>query len=441
MDSTHSHLALYFAAFRHSNMIGVEGAAEQFERIVTRSQSNTADRSLPFFWRRWVLMILGSLAGLVVASLLVMPWHQVGLTTSQRCKGVRSASSPQDESRLIVGDSVPDFDTAQSATPPDSGKPRRSSPDQVTVDTVFSRARGSDRPAYSTFGPVEMQGVRALELTPDELRAIGYVSEPGGISTFTVRNPGTWSHSFYGESISSWSRDTTPPTDWPAPTDMQRPTLITVGRGGLSVMDYDEEALAPAEAALLREPNHSREERDAALRTMSGKMRAWLAEVLPTLIAVRVPNSPSNITLWFLPQSRFVSRLPANIRRQVERELKITQMLASGTQPEDIPNPGEPPILDAVRSFSGAVAGIRGAGDERSVRLRLTSSRTVNAVLYGMSGERIAEIAHQRRLPAGTHDISIQGVTIPAGVYLVGISTDRGEHATGRVTLVIDDDK
>ncbi|MEL7363120.1 MAG: T9SS type A sorting domain-containing protein, partial [Bacteroidota bacterium] len=69
-----------------------------------------------------------------------------------------------------------------------------------------------------------------------------------------------------------------------------------------------------------------------------------------------------------------------------------------------------------------------------TMRFHLDQTRPVRVTVYDLTGRRRA-LLHEGILPAGWHELDVDGADWPSGLYLWRIETDTRTE-TGRMTLV-----
>lgn len=157
------------------------------------------------------------------------------------------------------------------------------------------------------------------------------------------------------------------------------------------------------------------------LSAIPARLRATLERELRA--ADRLDQKPSNI-----PVEEFISREPVETRR----------LLESYVSGPSLGTPGVPSV-DAFRGASGAILSTlvipNPATDRASVRYTLQSSRTVTVSLHEINGGHIRDLVGARPCPAGEYEESIDLSDLPAGIYLVSITTEKGERGIQRLIV------
>lgn len=156
---------------------------------------------------------------------------------------------------------------------------------------------------------------------------------------------------------------------------------------------------------------------------------------------------------WFEPGRDFLDHLPADVRERVEREtslagrLRDVERAVNRSAPEvrasiasDIlATVGENPYLDVLRGAAGAVMESRiepnPARERTLLSYRLSAPRTVSLTLHDIAGRHLRQLAPAEPMDASlrTQEVDLRGLA--PGIYLVVISTDRGERAVQRLIV------
>lgn len=100
---------------------------------------------------------------------------------------------------------------------------------------------------------------------------------------------------------------------------------------------------------------------------------------------------------------------------------------------------GERPYLDILRSASGAIVGTNVLPNPTTGRAVLNFSlahpRTISISLHDITGRRMREVVSDLSKQGGTYEANIDAGDLADGIYLVAITTDRGERAIQRVIV------
>lgn len=72
---------------------------------------------------------------------------------------------------------------------------------------------------------------------------------------------------------------------------------------------------------------------------------------------------------------------------------------------------------------------------DATMQFNLLASRVVSMNLLNLNGETVKELAHNVSYTSGPHQISFGTFGVPAGMYLVTVSTDQGEQIVSRLIV------
>lgn len=176
----------------------------------------------------------------------------------------------------------------------------------------------------------------------------------------------------------------------------------------------------------------TREENDR----MSEKSNKQVREdfVLNNYIGVKVVlgNSGGNeegFILWYKPEEGFLTKLPDLSREQIEQELGLKpQSAVTGCR-----------YTQQCLTSSGAILGTSVVPDKSlakgiTVNFDLAEDRNLSFALYTLNGHKVDL---QKNIPVakGKGQYSMDFGTSPSGLYLMVITSDKGERAVQRIIL------
>lgn len=184
---------------------------------------------------------------------------------------------------------------------------------------------------------------------------------------------------------------------------------------------------------------------DQAMR--AGKMVAILVRN-PYAVQRNPKGWRPDCVLWYDITPDLLARLPERVRLRLLVETRLsdaaTESASGGTQQTVAPNAadgvaGERPYLDVLRGVNGAlsasVAFPNPARDRAVASFTLAGGRKVAVTLHDVAGHRVREVAPAADRAAGVHELPVDLSGLADGVYLVVISTDRGERTVARLIV------
>ena len=93
----------------------------------------------------------------------------------------------------------------------------------------------------------------------------------------------------------------------------------------------------------------------------------------------------------------------------------------------------EPLILSGI--FSNALVYPNPASTKATVRFNLTQARSVAFSVHDITGKRMIDAGTLNNLSAGYHEHELQLGKLPAGIYLVVLTSDKGEQSVQRIVV------
>jgi len=155
---------------------------------------------------------------------------------------------------------------------------------------------------------------------------------------------------------------------------------------------------------------------------------SWL--VVETWDGTLAPGESTEIALTFRPAGRSVGEYTAVLQAfEAESgaavEVPLSMTVTQGTDAEDAP---------AAPEVSSLTVHPNPTGGSMNVALTLDAASHVRIVVYDMLGRTVAAL-HEGRLAAGEHELTFDGLSLPAGVYIVRATGD-GFAATQRMTVL-----
>ncbi len=315
----------------------------------------------------------------------------------------------------------------------------------------------------------DIAGIGMVELGADDLARLGIRAGNDGV--FAIwQEKGKTSPFIMGFTVSGVTMPRTAEIMDGADIPDFRPVAITDDIGGYRALIYDE---TQQEQALLEEMRNGGD--DAGLDTIEGAFQRSVTEreraiqhavqigrLVPVVVrtgrihtpedSIAQRNRPDCI-FWFEPGRKFLDRLPAEVRERVEREMALDGRLRDAERADDGIAPearvslasdiqaavGESPYLDVLRGAAGAIMESRiepnPARERALLSYRLSDSRTVALGLHDIAGRRLRELVPSEPMEAGLRTQEIDLRDLAPGIYLVVLSTDRGERAVQRIIV------
>ncbi|TAE26409.1 MAG: TonB family protein [Candidatus Kapaibacterium sp.] len=164
------------------------------------------------------------------------------------------------------------------------------------------------------------------------------------------------------------------------------------------------------------------------------------------LIGIRVQSAQKRsegdeYLLWYDPAPEFIALLPERYRVGLQREVETAKKYATTCEiPTEEEKKAVAGYFDSWRSCDGVLKITNlypnPANIQATVRFTLREARSITLTLHNLNGERLAILEPTPLLPAGEHDLPLDFTGRNIGVYLLALSTDKGETAIKRVMIV-----
>ncbi len=163
-------------------------------------------------------------------------------------------------------------------------------------------------------------------------------------------------------------------------------------------------------------------------------------------VAIVIPNAKDRkgnelknfrFVLWFEPTDEFVEKLPENIKKQLQRELKTINNSADICENKDVVA-GQETYLDVWRACSGAIENLttypNPVENIINVKFKLNEKRTVSFSIHDLNGRKVQELG-KVSLTNGTIERSFAINNLESGMYLIVAQSEVGEQAVQRIIV------
>ncbi|HZV12967.1 MAG TPA: T9SS type A sorting domain-containing protein, partial [Candidatus Kapabacteria bacterium] len=171
-----------------------------------------------------------------------------------------------------------------------------------------------------------------------------------------------------------------------------------------------------------------------------------------------------DLIFWYDPTPELLALLPDSLRAQLSMELAEADsaihkveisMLSNDSVGVELPEISAPPKIsvpptnvtpdtnqakyfDLWRATSGAIISSliypNPTSGEFALQYTLTDARTVTATLHDITGHEIQVLGRQSSA-AGISTINARVQSVAPGIYLIALTTDKGEQAVQRVII------
>lgn len=164
------------------------------------------------------------------------------------------------------------------------------------------------------------------------------------------------------------------------------------------------------------------------------------------LIGIRIPSAQRHsqgdeYLLWYDPTPEFISLLPERYRSGLEKELAVAKKYATKCEiPTDEERKAVTGYFDSWRSCDGVlkITSIypNPTNINATVRFSLQEARSITVTVHNLNGERLAILEPTPVLERGEHELPLDFTGRNIGVYLLALTTDKGETAIQRIMIV-----
>jgi hypothetical protein len=331
---------------------------------------------------------------------------------------------------------------------------------------------------------LNINGIGALELTPQELARLGVEVTPGGLRLFAEEKYSI-TDSRTARQLHDLGYDTTQ-REWikrynveidtfsvglntvlnPAQSHYSRIVPIAIYNQYIKAEDTEGTHLSyfnrsPLLTELITEYHGSPDaieqqvldlnspERIMNVRQRDLRKFPLASKLIP--IYIRMGNQPiegttrrrgADIYLWYYPTRELIAALPDRYRTTLQEELEVlADVEADRMKSSDACEclPGGPTVLGICRLSSGAVTSAslfpNPALGSTTIQYRLTQPRYVTITLNDMSGRYLRTLISGQELDAGAYQVALNLNEVQSGTYLVVVRTDRSEQAVQRLIV------
>lgn len=295
---------------------------------------------------------------------------------------------------------------------------------------------------------VDISGANLIELGTLDLARLGIKPDSTGVWVMT-ENDGSPLALHVSMGGMQFSQDATVTEVTPLPSV---PPLITDDRGTRRMFSYDDAEVDPELAGRIKALPENSPERAELQLEMSRKAALKVETNLNSLIPILVKTGRSytiadslakrwrpDCIIWLRPTSEVIARFPEPIRSRIEREVAAVRSMttADGTVMPNIT--GEKPYLDIFRTTSGAV-GIstifpNPARGRTALAYRVAEDRILTVSLHRIDGGLVRRLVEGRSVKRGEGSIDLDLEGMGPGIYLVAITTEKGEHTAQRLVI------
>ncbi len=441
-------------------------------------------------WRN-IMIGSGILAGATAAFLLWNPLLNVPQNTLAPKSDLVSESvsqAPKTQESPVLESSAPVSTATDTPLTPAEN-------DASLPSNIASNDRSATAPTLTTSPnsiPSKIKGLRALELSIEELAALGVHLNSGGfqlqaelgfheddplaLNAFVSNNSSARSQlnfkqqqlasvlKSFGYSSSGSMKFSVRIDSFSIRSTLQAQSTASAALSPLVISHEVSDAEGKENNAVLLFGNADQNAAQSARLTdetvalfdlYSAKPQARTEELshfplLSKLIAVRLPlidqrGVGADVILWYYPSEEFLGLLPEKYSDRIRDELKRIEVAEQRHKADSATaliaqrERGEYRYTDVARAASGSVSilsvGPNPAHDHARIRFLLSDARDLSIVLYDMSGNRVAVLNQLNGMGSGEHEETIDCKDLPTGVYLITLVSNQGEQAIQRFII------
>ncbi|MFY7998536.1 MAG: T9SS type A sorting domain-containing protein [Candidatus Kapaibacteriota bacterium] len=164
------------------------------------------------------------------------------------------------------------------------------------------------------------------------------------------------------------------------------------------------------------------------------------------LVGITVRRDTASVVLWCNLTSELVQLLPDRYRISLERELSAAEKYSSlcaiptREEREELESiiAGKP-FLEAWRSCAGALTtkpiAPNPAQHHANVNFSLSAARSVSVALHDIRGQHLETLHQAQSFSTGEHTLSVNLTKHVAGMYMLVLTTSRGEQTVQRLMV------
>jgi len=217
-------------------------------------------------------------------------------------------------------------------------------------------------------------------------------------------------------------------------------SMKNFGKQMNSIMVIDKN-FSPEEAAM-NDKNQGIDLRDLGkeLEAVEKKLSSKINTLVPVLVRKATDvthNTEENrdydngVIMWFEPTKEFFATLPNPYETVLPNGMKIingTSHLATNTQ--DKQSDAAKGIISNTTVYPNPVRSTK-----TNIHYKLSEPRSVAFSIHDILGKKMVDCGSLAERPQGEYDFELNLGNIPAGIYLVVITTDKGEQTIQRIAV------
>ncbi len=322
---------------------------------------------------------------------------------------------------------------------------------------------------------VQIPATRVVTLSADHLAKLGIISISSGVCVYRTENFQPLDQYFQYFGMGGMITMNTCRFD-KLNNSAAYPALTTDDRGEVRLISYNSDKIDSALAREAAALPFGTQARFRLERKLSEEARLATMKEINTFVPVKVSTGRTytahdsalgftrpDMIFWYEPTPQLLALLPDTLHVELTTELarvdstmhKVDSSLAAidspsvSIDPNNSDNQKVPPLsvnadsisrafFDISRSINGAIAASlvypNPANGEFTIQYTLNDARTVNITMHDINGKQIRNLGEQSS-PKGTWSLQAQASGISPGIYLIALTTDKGEQAVQRIII------
>jgi hypothetical protein len=182
---------------------------------------------------------------------------------------------------------------------------------------------------------------------------------------------------------------------------------------------------------------------DKELKSIEAKLSSKINTLVPVLVrkATEVTfNKDENrdydngVIMWFEPE--YYWKQVGEMNKQYEVAIKGNLFISDPNgKVVQLQQNGPTKISPVIPSSSVYPNPVRGSVGKTNVNYTLFEPRSVTFSIHDILGKKVVDCGSLAERPAGTYNFELNVASVPAGIYLVVITTDKGEQSIQRIVI------
>lgn len=182
---------------------------------------------------------------------------------------------------------------------------------------------------------------------------------------------------------------------------------------------------------------------DGTMEAMSAKITAKINTLVPVLVrkatetkhnAAENREYDNGVIMWFDRDSYYkqAGDIAKTYEVVVDGDMVINGSVSNPQQSTQSVTPVSASVLSGASVYPNPV---RSTVGKTNVHYTLSEPRTVAFSIHDILGKKVVDCGSLAERPRGTYNFELNAANVPAGIYLVVITTDKGEQSIQRIVI------